>query len=485
MSRAAFRNAGCLLAVVLVCLGGQGASALPVFPGAVGFGTHTVAGRGGKILRVTNLNDSGPGSLRAAMTASGPRVVIFEVSGIIDLKTTLYVGDPYLTVAGQTAPSPGIMVRGAPIVLYGHDMLVQHIASRPGSKYPPGEILNNRDAFCISSDPNQECYNIVLDHVSGSWSTDEVLSTWADDNGVVRDVTISNSIFAEALTNAGHTDEATGEPEAHSTGVLIGRNSRRVSLLRNVLAYNRWRNPLCRDNYTDVQVVNNLVYLSDPYDRISIASDGRANLPVTASVYGNVYFIDKDAESVRRPYAILAHTLPDHVLNLYVRDNWLFNPNTGRGDPYWTPANGDPWQVVAYGDHQGTLHRLEAEPPQFAALKVPLLGNREDVERHLLANAGARPGDRDPVDARIIRQIRQREGSFIDSPEEVGGYPQWRPVTRRLVTPKNPNGDDDGDGYTNLEEWLHRYAAAVEKGTGRRPSARPSQQPRGRANSRR
>ena len=129
------------------------------------------------------------------------------------------------------------MVRGAPIVLYGHDMLVQHIASRPGSKYPPGEILNNRDAFCISSDPNQECYNIVLDHVSGSWSTDEVLSTWADDNGVVRDVTISNSIFAEALTNAGHTDEATGEPEAHSTGVLIGRNSRRVSLLRNVLAY--------------------------------------------------------------------------------------------------------------------------------------------------------------------------------------------------------------------------------------------------------
>jgi hypothetical protein len=464
MRHAPARRTGCFLTIAIAVAACGNAMALPVFPGAVGFGTDSIAGRGGRILRVTNLDDDGPGSLRAAMTASGPRVAIFEVSGIIALKTTLYAGNPYLTVAGQTAPSPGIMVTGAPIVLYGHDMLVQHIASRPGSAFPPGEVINNRDAFGVSSDPGEECYNIVFDHVSGSWSTDEILSTWADDTGVVRNVTVSNSVFAEALTNAGHTDEATGAPEAHSAGVLIGRNSRRVSLLRNVMAYNRWRNPLCRDDYTDVQVVNNLVYLSDPYDRIGISSDGRANLPVTASVCGNVYFADRDAESIRRPYAILTHTLPEHVLDLYVRDNWLYNPNTGNGPPYWAPTNGDPWQVVAPGDNRGTVNRLQTEPPQFAALKVPLLGSWANVEEHLLANAGARPADRDPVDARIVRQIRARTGSYIDHPDEVGGYPSWKPVSRPLVSPENPNGDDDRDGYTNLEEWLHRYSAAVEKG---------------------
>ena len=261
---------------------------LPVFPGAAGFGTTTIAGRGGRVLRVTNLNDDGPGSLRAALTASGPRVVIFEVSGIIDLQVPIYVGAPYVTVAGQTAPSPGIMVKGSPIVLYGHDMLVQHIASRPGSVFPPGEILNNRDAFVVSADPGAECYNIVLDHVSGSWSTDEILSTWSDD-GTIHDITVSNSLFAEALDNAGHTDEATGTPESHSAGVLIGRNTRRISFHRNAMAYNAWRNPLCRDNYTDVQIVNNFVYLSAPWDRISITSDGTERIPVNATVRGNVF----------------------------------------------------------------------------------------------------------------------------------------------------------------------------------------------------
>ena len=290
-----------LAAVALACttpLEGDDAFAarigLPVFPGAAGFGTTTIAGRGGRVLRVTNLDDDGPGSLRGALTASGPRVVIFEVSGIIDLHTPIYVGAPYLTVAGQTAPSPGIMVKGSPIVLYGHDMLVQHIASRPGSVFPPGEILNNRDAFVVSADPDAECYNIVLDHVSGSWSTDEILSTWSD-GGAIHDVTIINSLFAEALGNAGHTDEATGTPESHSAGVLIGRNTRRVSFHRNAMAYNAWRNPLCRDNCTDIQIVNNFVYLSAAWDRISITSDGTERIPVNATVRGNVFIPDRDA----------------------------------------------------------------------------------------------------------------------------------------------------------------------------------------------
>ena len=468
MNRLLFTLAAAALACATPLEGDEAHAAcieLPVFPGAAGFGTTTIAGRGGRVLRVTNLNDDGPGSLRAALTASGPRVVIFEVSGIIDLQVPIYVGAPYVTVAGQTAPSPGIMVKGSPIVLYGHDMLVQHIASRPGSVFPPGEILNNRDAFVVSADPGAECYNIVLDHVSGSWSTDEILSTWSDD-GTIHDVTVSNSLFAEALNNAGHTDEATGTPEAHSSGVLIGRNTRRVSFHRNAMAYNAWRNPLCRDNYTDVQIVNNFVYLSAAWDRISITSDGTERIPVNATVRGNVFIPDRDAVSADNPFAVLASTAPEHVLNLYVSDNWFYNPNTGNGAPYWAPTNSDPWQVVGFSEHLGTMNRLSTEPSQFTPLNVLLLRTATDVENHVLAHAGARPADRDPVDARIVQQIRSRTGSFIDSPDQVGGYPAWKPVTRRVTTPTHPDGDDDGDGYTNLEEWLHGYAAAVENAAG-------------------
>ncbi|MHB0955488.1 MAG: hypothetical protein ACYC0X_03835 [Pirellulaceae bacterium] len=429
-------------------------------------GTTTAAGRGGRVLRVTNLNDAGPESLCAALTVSGPRVVVFEISGIIDLHIPIYVGSPYLTVAGQTAPSPGIMVKGSPIVLYGHDMLVQHLASRPGSAFPPGEALNNRDAFVISADPGAECYNIVLDHVSGSWAVDETLSTWSD-GGAIHDITICNSLFAEALANAGHTDEATGTPESHSAGVLIGRNTRRVSFHHNVMAYNAGRNPLCRDNYTDVQIVNNFVYLSAPWDGISITGDGTQRIPVNATVRGNVFIADRDAASADNRFAVLVNTSPGHILNLYVSDNWFYNSNTDHGPPHWVPTNGDPWQVVGFHENKGTTNRLQAEPAQSTSLDVPLLRAAADVEAYVLAHTGARPADRDPVDVRIVRQIRNRTGSFIDSPGQVGGYPAWKPLTRRLVTPTNPNGDDDGDGYTNLEKWLHGHAAAVEIPAGK------------------
>jgi hypothetical protein len=105
---------------------------LPVFPGAQGFGTLTPAGRGGAVIRVTNLNNSGPGSLRDALLATGPRVVVFEIAGVIQLSTPITVVSPYLTVAGQTAPAPGVTLRGSPLRVATHDVLVQHIRSRPG-----------------------------------------------------------------------------------------------------------------------------------------------------------------------------------------------------------------------------------------------------------------------------------------------------------------------------------------------------------------
>jgi hypothetical protein len=134
---------------------------LPVFPGAEGFGTITRAGRGGRIIRVTNLSDRGQGSLREAIDAKGPRVIVFEVGGNINLKSHLKIRNPYVTVAGQTAPQPGITLTGASLSIKTHDVLIQHLRIRVGDRAigPPPE---DRDGIKIqgSKSAAAEVYNI-------------------------------------------------------------------------------------------------------------------------------------------------------------------------------------------------------------------------------------------------------------------------------------------------------------------------------------
>ncbi len=142
---------------------------LPVFPKAQGFGIYTPAGRYGKVYRVTNLNNRGTGSLRDAMEASARRVVIFEVSGTIWLNSNIVVKEPYLTVAGQTAPSPGITLARAGIVVSAHDVLIQHLLVRVGD-LPVGTKPDFRDCIQVvgAADGQREVYNVVIDHCSVS-----------------------------------------------------------------------------------------------------------------------------------------------------------------------------------------------------------------------------------------------------------------------------------------------------------------------------
>lgn len=163
------------LQIAISCLGlgaGAAASALPVLPGAVGFGMDTPAGRGGAVHRVTNLNASGPGSLKACVDASGPRTCIFEVSGTIRMSSDLDITNPNITIAGQTAPSPGIMIRGAGIRVGASDVLLQHLRVRPGDA-ADGPDPGNRDALKVSS--QTPISNVVIDHCSFSWAMDETV----------------------------------------------------------------------------------------------------------------------------------------------------------------------------------------------------------------------------------------------------------------------------------------------------------------------
>jgi len=396
-----------------------------VFPGAEGFGVATPAGRGGRVIRVTSLDDAGPGTLRAALAAAGARTIIFDVAGTITLTDYLEVTEPFVTLAGQTAPSPGITLRGAGLEISTHDVLVQHLRVRVGDT-DAGPDPENRDALQVLG---PGAYNVVIDHVSLSWATDEVASTWYP----LRDVTIRHSIISEGLNRSAHP------AGAHSSGLLIGDHSERVAVIGNLFAHNNDRNPLAKGN-TSSLIVNNLIY--DPGYRAIDLSDPEDAGPLRASIVGNVMV--RGPSSSERGLVWISRSMKDGS-RVFIADNAA--------------------PRVLDGARRSGADPVVREPPVWTSpLTVRPSGA---VERWVLERAGARPADRDAVDRRLVQEVRSRGGRVIDSQTEAGGWPALAPTTRALALPANPGGDDDGDGYTNLEEWLHRLAAEVE---GRRPA---------------
>ena len=390
---------------------------LSVFPGAQGYGTQTKAGRGGSILKVTNLNDSGSGSLRAAIDASGPRIIVFEVSGTISLAADLKIYNPYITIAGQTAPSPGITLKGASLRLRTHDILVQHIRIRVGDD-PNGPSPDNRDCFSIDQ---SGIYNIVFDHVSSSWAIDEVGSTWYP----LHDVTISNSIIAEGLSNSLHPK---GE---HSKGLLIGNYSTNIAVIGNLLASNVERGPRIESGSS--VVVNNVIYNIGSSVYMAIGTSAGSS---SVSAVGNA-FID-------------GPNTPSGVMPIEVRSD------ASSGTKVYASDNIGSKTILT---NHASFNPVASSPPIWPSWLTVLPSS--SVESSVLAHAGARPADRDAVDARIVNEVRTRTGHIIDSQKEVGGWPNLAVNHRTFNIPTNPNGDDDGDGYTNIEEVLQEMAGAV------------------------
>jgi hypothetical protein len=168
---------------------GDDAKRTPAFPGAEGAGQWARGGRGGKVIAVTNLNDAGPGSLREAMDTPGPRTLIFRVSGTIELAKPLRIAHPYLTIAGQTAPGDGICLKGSELQIFStHDVVIRHLRCRPGDHTSQAGDL---DAITLS-----DAKDVIIDHCSATWSTDECLSVTRDSDRV----TVQHCLIAEALT---------------------------------------------------------------------------------------------------------------------------------------------------------------------------------------------------------------------------------------------------------------------------------------------
>lgn len=426
---------------------------VPVIPGGVGFGMNTPAGRGGAIIRVTNLNDSGPGSLRACVQASGPRYCIFEISGSIVLNSILEISNSNVTIAGQTAPAPGILIRGASFIISASDVLVQHLESRAGNT-PNSSQVNEP---LIINGRSGSSRNVVMDHCSFSWTTDENVSTYR----IWDNVTISNSIISESLANTENGYAALIENDTSYS---------KIAFIGNLFAHNHARNP--RVEAPGFIFVNNVIYDPETYVMFLYNRDGFVS---NSSVVGNV--VISGPNTTAPPFVTIDGSANNAMLpgsKLYLADNMA------------SGVVADQWSMVR---NQASVTRSQLEAtsaPIWLAGLNPMKTSGGTVYDYVLTHAGSRPGERGTVDTRIISDVRNRTGGVIHCvvdngtslcAKNAGGWPNLAVNRRTLTVPNNPHGDDDNDGYTNVEEWLQAMAAAVEGGSSPPPGNPPRPNP--------
>lgn len=413
----------CALVLFLSLVPGA-ACAVKAYPQAEGFGAETPAGRGGRIILVTNLNDSGPGSLREALyEIKGPRIVVFEVGGAIRLKSPLVIREPYVTLAGQTAPAPGITLVDFGLRVYTHDVLIQHLFVRlaPENSTGGGDGI----AMKFNSVPDRP-QNIIIDHCSISWANDENVSVFAGyGNKLTQNITISNCLLGE-----GHY------------GLLLAQSSTNVSVIRNLVMASLARFPRVGGGCY-VNIVNNVFY-NTPGSAFTVIGDGKEG-PDKVTIVGNVYIPGPDTPKEHVAVAVLS--------------------TAAEGTLVYAPAAGERASIGTQMTRATDIkHIVGFMPVQTEGISIL---PAEQVERHIVNNAGARPAERrtihgDPVDERFISELISRSGSVKNRTA-----PKWSPPqsSRRAFTqflPSHPHADDDRDGFTNIEEVLDLMARELE-----------------------
>ncbi|MCC6454633.1 MAG: pectate lyase [Caldilineaceae bacterium] len=437
-------------------------AALPAFPGAEGYGAETVGGRGGRMIEVTNLEDAGPGSLRACAEASGPRICVFRVAGTITVESDIDIDEPFITIAGQTAPGDGITLKAAaavesPIHVHTHDVIIRYM------RFRPGVMGENSRALSISK-RGEPPYNVIVDHISASWSGDELVIVWYD----TQNVTLQWNILAESLPSTVETAGLKG-PNLGSEG---GGN---YSFHHNLVAHHLQRSPRISADSGVVDVVNNLVY-------------NPGSLGSTVTALARVNFVGNYVEAG-----------PNTTISSYVKDD-------GAGGLY---VNGNVVEgkeiIKSFLPSNATEHIVD-QP--FGAPAITTT-SAEVAYDQVLSRAGAAQGlncdgswftRRDAVDERIIRSVQENtrghngEG-YLTNPSEVGGWPDLAPGTPcpdadhdgmpdewERAQGLNPNQDDsaadqDSDGYTNIEEYMNGLPGTDDQAPSQTPQPAPPSRP--------
>jgi hypothetical protein len=379
----------------------------------------TKGGAGGQIVRVTSLAKDGPGSLKAALDTKGPRIVVFEVGGVIDLgRDTLTITEPFLTVAGQTAPSPGITIIRGGIDLKSHDVVLSHIRVMTGVDGQAKRSGWEADAFSSVS-----AYNVVVENCSFLWAIDEnmsasgprftgnTLAEWRA--GTSRNIVFRQNLAAEGLADASHPK---GE---HSKGSLIHDNATGIVFHRNVWAHNLERSPLLKGG-AQALMINNLIYNPGTravhYNLMNLEWLGHDYVAGELTAVGNVMRGGSDTDS-GLPFLMLGG---DGDLRYFGEDNRAVDMH---GKPL--PEFG------RYGETRAKLVRAKRPLASLAGFDVLPSG---EVETSLLRTVGARPWDRAPDDIRVLFFVAEGRGEIIDDEREVGpGYPQPAPTRADFV----------------------------------------------------
>ncbi len=388
------------------------------FPGATGWAAQTPGGRGGKIIRVTNLNADGPGSLLEALESKGPRIVVFEVGGVIDMaKKEIVIREPYLTIAGQTAPSPGITLIRTGIDVRAHHVIVRHIRVRTGVDGQAKRSGWEPDAFNTVA-----AHHVIVDHCTFSWAIDENMSAsgprfngktpeeWRANTS--HDVTFSYNLASEGLADASHPK---GE---HSKGSLVHDNVTNILFYRNIWAHNVERSPLFKGGVRG-SVINNLIY--DPgkraihYNLMALEWGSHPYQNGQLSAVGNVMRGGPSTDE-KMPFLMLGG---DGDLEYFAKDNIAVDKH-GVALPMFG----------RYGETRAKL--INVNKPVAWPNGIKVMPSR-DVETHVLANAGARPWDRDADDIRVLFFIAEGRGKIIDDEKEVSAYPVQKETRAAFV----------------------------------------------------
>ncbi|MFC1544932.1 polysaccharide lyase family 1 protein [Gemmatimonadota bacterium] len=423
--------------VFLACAAGWAASAeLPSFPGAEGFGAASPGGRGGRVIHVTNLNTDGPGSLQAALSTPGPRIVVFDTSGVIPGNVYLDYGQ--VTIAGQSAPGAGITIKG--LIATDHvprdrkieDVVIRFLRLRPD---PNEKLDQSGDGIRIT-----HADRVLLDHMSIAWSSDETIDVFTSN-----DVTVQWCTVDEGDTT-GH------EEGVHNYGLIQGPNGHRISVHHNLFAHHKRRNPAVANGPADV--INNLVYNF----RDGFLHDNKTN-DITFNIIGNYY---KRGPSDPQ---IFPFCFSDGG-HYYLRDNWI--EGTGMIQDPW--AEKDKHPGLAYYAAKGT----KAEKPS----PTPPIITHDPREAYelVLERAGCFP--RDILTREVIEDVKAETGSWGRRyiPDLMAGLSvETKPAdTDNDGIPDrwendnsldSANGEDYNtlmpSGYTAVEEYLNAVAEAL------------------------
>jgi pectate lyase len=423
---------------------------LPAFPQAEGFGAYALGGRGGKVIFVDNLKDDGPGSLRAAVADPDPRIVIFRVSGTIELKSPLVVTQAFITIAGHTAPGDGICLKNFPLMVNNtNDVIVRGIRIRPGVE-SIGE-KGSTDGISV-----YQSRNVIIDHCTASWSTDEIVNT----NNRNYDITVQWCIFSESLNYSTQQRE-------HGYAATLGGT--RTSFHHNLLAHNKGRNPSIgggdRDRRSGMDIRNNVVY-----NWISRVCDGK---PHTINFVANYYRPGPATPPNNRK--VVAEIQNSEVYGF--DSQWYIEDNFIEEFPGLTENN---WSGAVRLRSGCSMEKNRQYTPFESANYV----TRDAAVAYLevLDHAGVIVPRRDEVDQRVIKEVRTGTATFgngiIDKVEEVGGWPELRTYDvpgdtdkdgmpdaweteegLNIHDPSDRFGIKEGEVYDNLERYLNGLAS--------------------------